>query len=175
MPSGRAHRSLAVATSPLLVLGAWTLAGFPLIDQVWLDIGMVTLGYLVNPMLLSPDMDLPESSPSNAYGPLEFLWWPYQALIHRGPLSHLPPLSAVLRLMYLWLALFLAACFGAFVIDLIWCGLFGSALFPFCPEEWVGYWLLVWASPWAWRFLWGVCLGDAVHWIADKAYSYMAK
>ena len=176
MPSGKAHRKLAVATVPLVVLGGWTIAGFPLIDGAWVDIGIVALGYLINPSALSPDMDLPQATANKAYGNASMLWWPYQALIHRGPFSHWPPLSSLLRVAYIWLALFVAGTLGVGILDLIYWGLFEEVLVSW---DWVrtalGYWILVWTIPQLWQFIWGVTLGDIIHTGADISYSFMRK
>jgi len=180
MPSGKAHRKLAVATTPLLVLGGWAVSNFPLIDKAWIDIGIVAIGYLINPAVLSPDMDLVHSDPSDAWGKTEPLWWGYQLLIHKGggrnPLSHWPPLSSLFRVFYLWAALFVINLCGIGILNLIWYGLFSHALISWAWVE-IGleYWLLIFTFPQFWKFVWGIALGDLLHWLADVAFSYMKK
>ena len=177
MPSGTAHKALTVATSPLAILGAWTAFGFPALDlQAWGRIGIFAVGYLANPILLSPDMDLPESVSSNWWKGLESIWWPYQALIHRGPLSHWPPLSSLLRMGYLWAMTFVVFCLCVGTVDLIWYGLFKEILFPmFLIWRCLSDWLLIWSCPWWWFFIAGIAISDLLHVISDVAYSYMKK
>ncbi|WP_172958095.1 DUF2227 family putative metal-binding protein [Thermus scotoductus] len=67
------------------------------------------LGTLAGGLLLSPDLDLPYSTPSRRWGPLRFLWLPYQALHpHRGR-SHTYLYGPLSRLLYLGLLLSLLA------------------------------------------------------------------
>lgn len=177
MPSGKAHQKLAVATSPLLVIAGWVISGFSYDIEVWLGIGTVVVGYLANPFCLSPDMDLPESAPSNKWRAAEPIWWPYQALIHRGALSHWPPLSSLLRIGYLWLMLFIIGVSAVGIVDLIAYGLLSGQIL--IPLEWVKlafvYWLTCWKFPTVWRFIWGLALADGLHVVSDAFFSYMKK
>lgn len=181
MPSGQQHRKLTAATVPLVVLGAWAIADFPLWDAIWFDIGIIAFGYLINPSALSPDMDLVHSDPSDSYGSFEPLWFLYQGIIHRkglgrNPLSHWPPLSSILRVFYLWVVLFVAGLFSIGILDLVWYGLFDEI--PVSVDlitEFFSYWLLIFTFPQFWQFVWGVALGDLVHLVADVSYSFMRK
>jgi len=180
MPDGRTHQRIALVTTPLFVLGAWTASGFPLLDVWrWGNIGAATAGYLTNPFCLSPDMDLPQSLPSKRWGVLQPLLWPYQMLIHqrggRNPFSHWPPLSALLRVASVWLTSFLVFCFGIFIIDLIGFGLWEEILIPPQPLKWLRWWFLPFRFWWFWSFLLGLCVGDLVHWLADVICSFMVK
>lgn len=181
MPSGQAHLRIGIITTPLVVLGAWTVAGFPLLDMTsWLDIGIVTTGYVLNPYYLSPDAsDLPESSPSRRWGCAAPILWPLQMIIHSGktrnPLSHWPPLSSLLRMFTIWIMVFLVFLFGVGVIDLVWFGLYNEILIPFTVGKWFLLWCFIIKSPWWWRALWGVTIGDVIHLGADVGYSYMRK
>ncbi len=179
MPSGKAHRKLAVATAPLIVLGGWTVSGFSFDLETWATIGVVTVAYLANPAYLSPDIDLPESSPSNAWKWAEPILWPLQMIIHRGnmrsPLSHWAPMSSVLRLFHIWIMTFIVFLFGVSLVNLVFFGLYEQVLIPFAIAKWFGWWCAVIASPWWWRVLWGICIGDLVHTAADILTSQMAK
>lgn len=179
MPSGAAHRKLAWATSPLLILGAWTMGGFPSDLEAWVTIGVVTAAYLANPVLLSPDTDLPESAPSNRWGIFEPILWPLQMIIHKGnyrnPLSHWPPLSSITRMFFIWAMTFLLFLSGIFLTNLIWVGLFKQVLVPFAVGKWFGWWCVVIASPWWWKALWGITIADVVHTASDIIWSYMRK
>ena len=71
--------------------------------------------------MLSADLDL-NSAPSNRWGPLEFIWWPYRAIAdHRG-FSHWIIVGVLSRLAYLY---------GALV-------LLGGTLFWFARYIWPG-------------------------------------
>lgn len=179
MPSGKAHRRIASATAPFLILGGWTASGFAFDFETWSTIGAVTAAYLANPAFLSPDTDLPESSPSNRWGILEPILWPLQMIIHRGnmrsPLSHWPPMSSVLRMAHIWMTTFIIFLCGVSLVNLVSFGLSGQILIPFAIGDWFGWWCAVIASPWWWRVLWGICIGDALHLVADVSYSFMRK
>lgn len=55
---------------------------------------------LFSGLMLSPDLDL-DSSIYRRWGPLRFLWWPYQKLVpHRSPISHSIFWGPVVRLIY---------------------------------------------------------------------------
>ena len=59
------------------------------------------LSFLLGGLWLSPDLDT-RSNPSNRWGPLRWLWWPYRRLLrHRSLISHSPLLGSAVRLAYL--------------------------------------------------------------------------
>ena len=59
------------------------------------------LAFLIGGLWLSPDLDT-NSRPYQRWGPLRWLWWPYQkALRHRSVLSHSPLLGTLVRVGYL--------------------------------------------------------------------------
>lgn len=180
MPSGKAHRKLGCVTAPIIVLAGWTLSGFSFEANDWLSIATVVAGFVTSPAVLSPDMDLVHSDPSDAWGVGEPLWWGYQLFIHkrggRNPLSHWPPMSSLIRLFYLWFALLSIAVAVALVVNLVALGLSGQILVTWeMMRVALLYWYTIFSLPHLWRFLWGVCLGDLVHVVADITYSYMRK
>jgi uncharacterized metal-binding protein len=64
-------------------------------------LGVASLAFLLGGLLLSPDLDT-RSNPSQRWGPLRWLWWPYRKLLrHRSLLSHSPLLGTAVRLAYL--------------------------------------------------------------------------
>jgi uncharacterized metal-binding protein len=64
-------------------------------------LGVASLAFLLGGLLLSPDLDT-RSNPSQRWGPLGLLWWPYRKLLrHRSLLSHSPLLGTAIRLAYL--------------------------------------------------------------------------
>jgi|GEM_PF-4776383 len=176
MPSGRSHVKLAIATTLPLILGAWTIYGFSFDWCDWSKIAVLCLGYLTEPLWLSCDLDLPATLSENNWHLLKPIWWPYQMLTHRSTLSHWPPLSAILRVIYLWLMLFLVFGAGIGIIDLVWYGLFKQIPIPFeVVTDVFVYWLWVWKRWWWWLLIGGIALGDMLHFCADKAVSFMSK
>ncbi len=100
MPGYKTHDKVGfVATVP--IAGAALYFGLNVQDTVTLAIGIVVSTYY-----LSPDLDI-HSRIFNRWGLLRWIWIPYQKVMHhRSWLSHSGPISATLRLMYLfaWIA-----------------------------------------------------------------------
>ena len=64
-------------------------------------VGIAAVAFAGATFFLSPDLDLRHSSPTRNWGPLRWLWRPYQLLFkHRG-MSHSLLLSSVTRIAYL--------------------------------------------------------------------------
>ncbi len=102
MASGRSHDQ---ATRRLAL-------PFGLLWAPWLGLVGVAVAagaFLVGGLWLSPDLDT-RSRATNRWGPLAWLWWPYRrGLSHRSLFSHSPVIGTAGRLIYLALALLLAA------------------------------------------------------------------
>ena len=102
MASGRSHDQ---ATRRLAL-------PFGLLWAPWLGLVGVAVAagaFLVGGLWLSPDLDT-RSRATNRWGPLGWLWWPYRrGLSHRSLFSHSPVIGTAGRLIYLALALLLAA------------------------------------------------------------------
>lgn len=107
MPSGETHDRIAVAVSPLLLVGGAAAAralGQPPLGAL-LDGLLLTASHLACSHWLSPDLDLGSSLIDKRWGLLAPIWRPYERLIpHRHWLSH-SGFSAFLRLAYLFVAL----------------------------------------------------------------------
>jgi uncharacterized metal-binding protein len=77
---------------------------FGLLWWPWLGLAgssSAALAFLLGGLWLSPDLDT-RSNPSQRWGPLALLWWPYRrGLRHRSLLSHSPLLGSAFRLAYL--------------------------------------------------------------------------
>lgn len=108
MPGFRTHTTLN-----LIALGA--------VSATWLRQGVVApelagifaASFVVATVFLSPDLDLKHSSPTRNWGPLRYLWRPYQWMFkHRG-MSHSVLFSSVTRIAYL---LGVGAAIGALII-----------------------------------------------------------
>lgn len=95
MPNGNTHDTITFLLVPLTYLAA---------EMYWggnhtLSI-IATAAMLFAGLMFGPDLDL-QSRPYNRWGPLRFIWKPYQvALPHRSVLSHGPVLGTVLRIGY---------------------------------------------------------------------------
>ena len=102
MASGRSHDQ---ATRRLAL-------PFGLLWAPWLGLVGVAVAagaFLVGGLWLSPDLDT-RSRATYRWGPLAWLWWPYRrGLSHRSLFSHSPVIGTAGRLIYLALALLLAA------------------------------------------------------------------
>jgi uncharacterized metal-binding protein len=103
VPDGRTHDAITVVGALVAVPAWWFLTDEP---RDWLTCGTLAGSILFSGLMLSPDLDL-DSSIYQRWGPLKFLWWPYQKLVpHRSILSH-SLLGALLRVVY-----FLALVWG---------------------------------------------------------------
>ena len=100
MPNGNTHDAITFTLVPLTYLSAemyWN--GDHTISVI------VTAAMLFAGLMFGPDLDL-QSSPYKRWGPLRFIWKPYQvALPHRSTLSHGPILGTAIRIVY-FLAMF---------------------------------------------------------------------
>ena len=150
MPSGKTHEFFNIVLLPpvLTVLKPEEIISF-------------TVGYLFSTFLLSPDLDLPQSKPSQRWGALKILWSPYQSLIpHRNVISHFPVISSLIRLIYLVLPLSLAIFIIFKVIDEVF---FEGALTIWWLNTPVNENLLTLLKIYAFNFTYGVIVSDTIH------------
>lgn len=95
MPSGRTHDAITWWLTPPTAAAAWGLTG---------DLAAsasVAAAFLFAGLMFSGDLDL-KSVQYKRWGPLRWLWKPYQWLIpHRSPLSHGVLIGPAVRLAYL--------------------------------------------------------------------------
>lgn len=97
MPSGKVHDGFTVATA----LGAIPLCGWYLPPETRPLAWLVIASYTFSGIWLSSDLDV-ESSAYRRWGPLRWLWWPYQKLVpHRSWISHGLGVGPLLRVAYL--------------------------------------------------------------------------
>jgi len=94
MPNARTHDAITYAIIPFTYLAA---------EMYWGDHTtsvIATVAMLFSGLMFGPDLDL-DSKPYRRWGPLKFLWKPYQAALpHRSKLSHGPILGTVIRVAY---------------------------------------------------------------------------
>ncbi len=110
MPSGKVHDKITIVAAAVSVPVWWYCSAAPR-D---LSAGAVLIGSLLfSGLLISPDLDL-DSSIYKRWGPLRWLWWPYQkAVPHRSWVSHSLLFGPLLRTAYL-----LAVVYGVLRIGL---------------------------------------------------------
>ncbi|MEM9087962.1 MAG: metal-binding protein [Cyanobacteria bacterium P01_F01_bin.53] len=102
MPSGHTHDRITYWCFPIITgLTAWVTRS-PSLTVI------IALSFLVGGLMLGPDLDI-HSVQYNRWGPIRWIWLPYQiALPHRSKYSHGPLIGTLLRVIYLalWIALF---------------------------------------------------------------------
>ncbi|MCG9885393.1 MAG: metal-binding protein [Cyanobacteria bacterium] len=165
MPSGRTHDRITGVCAPVVVAGSlalWQRADVTL---------AATLAFVAAGLMFGPDLDI-YSNQVKRWGPLQFIWLPYQGLIkHRSPWSHWPLLGTAVRLLYLlpWL-LALAVGLGAIATGLEW--LAGRPSPMLAREGAIRaiaalQWLWQEQRIWIWSVLGGLEVGAASHYIPD--------
>ena len=94
MPNANAHDSITYILIPFTFLAAEMYWGNPVVSVI------ATLAMLFSGLMFGPDLDL-NSRPYRRWGPLRFIWKPYQAALpHRSHLSHGPLLGTIIRIVY---------------------------------------------------------------------------
>jgi uncharacterized metal-binding protein len=166
MPNARTHDTITYAIIPFTFLGA---------ELYWGDLatsGIATVAMLFSGLMFGPDLDL-DSKPYRRWGPLKFLWKPYQAALpHRSVLSHGPVLGTIIRIVYF---LIVFSLFAATVLYLrhsyikgaqtTWLGEFNtfkSDLFTLFDKTDKRY---------LWGLFAGLCVGALAHTTADIVWS----
>lgn len=95
MPSGRVHDGVTFFCVTPLALGAWHI-GHEVAGTV-----AATVAFTFAGLMFSGDLDL-KSSQYRRWGPLRWIWKPYQLFVpHRSVLSHGLLAGPLLRLLYL--------------------------------------------------------------------------
>lgn len=161
MPNARTHDLISVVTA-----GGGNLAYFLLTPQPDANVAAIfTVTYLFAGYACAGDLDL-DSAQYRRWGPLRFLWWPYQKFVpHRSWISHGLILGGVIRVLYLavvctglcWLGLWL---YGRFMPDVN-----ASA---FTRAQWESLLNFAQARPyWTGAFLSGFILAGTTHSVAD--------
>ena len=114
MPAGRTHDRITLWCLPFV-----TISAFGLTSSLPHTI-IVSLSFLVGGLMLGPDLDI-HSIQYIRWGPLRWIWLPYQITIkHRSRLSHGPIVGTALRVAYLavWLSLFMLVGMG--LLNVLW-------------------------------------------------------
>ncbi|MEO0457008.1 MAG: metal-binding protein [Cyanobacteria bacterium P01_A01_bin.114] len=102
MPSGKTHDRITLWGLPLVLTAAFYLT---------LDISLTVIaciGFLIGGFMMGPDLDI-RSVQYRRWGPLRWIWLPYQRVIkHRSRWSHGPIIGTLIRVLYFgfWVGLF---------------------------------------------------------------------
>ncbi len=167
MPNANTHDTITFALTPFTYLGAEMYWGGDHVMSV-----IATAAMLFSGLMFGPDLDL-QSRPYNRWGPLRFIWKPYQvALPHRSTLSHGPVLGTVIRIVYFLVMFSLVATTLLYArhsyirgMQTTWSAEFNLVkgdMFSFYQQADKQY---LWAG-----FL-GLCLGALSHTAADITWS----
>lgn len=171
MPSGKVHDAMTVGAAAIAAPVWWFAGPEPRTPAV----GAALVGcILFSGLMLSPDLDL-NSRVFHRWGPLKFLWYPYQRLVpHRSWISHSWLLGPALRLAY-----FLALIWGmAHVVA--WGAVqaapaqSASALTVRSPVDLVRDLYTHYPQPALYGLL-GILIGTGLHTSADAVWSFVKR
>lgn len=110
MPSGKVHDQITIIAAAIAAPVWWFCVPAPV--QSVGECATLCGTILFSGLMLSPDLDL-DSSIYQRWGPLRFLWWPYQKIMpHRSVFSHSLVVGPLLRLLY-----FFALAYGLWRIS----------------------------------------------------------
>ena len=154
MPNAQTHDMITLVSGVALMPVWWAIVP----DHGLATVLTITAAHFVSGLAFSCDLDV-YSLEYKRWGPLRFIWWPYQkAVFHRSLLSHGLIIGPLLRLAY----------FGVFVYGLLWLVLTplgqGAVLQRLLDD---GAALIRNNSGQSWAFLGGFIMGGAVHSIPD--------
>jgi uncharacterized metal-binding protein len=166
MPNARGHDAITYSIIPFTFLAAEMYWGDHLTSVI------ATVAMVFSGLMFGPDLDL-HSKPYNRWGPLKFLWRPYQsALSHRSKLSHGPMLGTIIRVAYFTVVFSVFAATVLYIrhsyvngAQTSWTGEFNAVkadLFTFWSETERRYWWAAFAGLW---------VGALAHTTADVIWS----
>jgi uncharacterized metal-binding protein len=169
MPNGRTHDLITVVTAaaatPIILVSN--------LPEIGPATGAVLLGsYLASGIMFSPDLDL-HSRPYRRWGPLRFIWIPYQRMVpHRSWVSHSFIIGPLLRVCY-FVAMAVLLYLGVMALVNLFTPVDSTGtLFSFgrTVTGWVetNPTLIAYA-------LCGLLLGGATHTLADMIYSWVKR
>lgn len=167
MPSGKVHDWVTIGTA----LGALPLTGMYLPPETrplaWLAIA----SYTFSGIWLSSDLDT-NSSAYRRWGPLRFLWYPYQKLVpHRSWISHGLGVGPLLRVIYL------LGVLALLTLGVQWMLMRVGIALQVDPHSWLLHatdWLFKYPRE-VWALVIGLVAGGAVHSLLDFAHTRLKR
>jgi uncharacterized metal-binding protein len=170
MPNADTHDRITYICAPLTAAGAQYYWQRPMLAA--LATGLMLFAGL----MFGPDLDL-HSRPYKRWGPLRFIWKPYQAaLAHRSAYSHGPLLGTLIRIVY-FLAIFLLL--GSVVLYARDRLLYGSQLYlgeqyDLLRQDVLHFWATT-EKPYFYAAFAGLWFGALTHTAADVTWSAWKK
>lgn len=164
MPSGKTHDFFAYTST---VGGAYCLFNYHLTNDLNC-IGLFALASLFGGLMFGPDLDI-KSVQYNRWGPLKFIWLPYQAFGHRSKRtqSHDALFGPLVRISYFFCAIVFLSIFAAGVFSVFDKKLSLSFLIN------IGNFVLQVPVKYQISFLVGLWFGNIVHYLADWAWEFV--
>lgn len=166
MPSGKIHDFLATATTIGAVYYLQT-------ANLTSDLNCILIfacASLFGGFMFGPDLDV-KSVQYKRWGPLKFIWLPYQAFGHRSKKtqSHDALFGPIIRIIYFYLSIVILSIFVA--------GLYSIFDRKLSLGFLLSIWDLVLEIPLKYQiaFLSGLWYGNIIHYLADWLWEFMPK
>ena len=166
MPSGKVHDFLTYTSTASASYLLWHY-------QIATDlscIGIFAIASLFGGLMFGPDLDI-KSVQYQRWGPLKFIWLPYQAFGHRSKKtqSHDALFGPVIRIIYFFISIICLAIFTCGIFSVFNLKLSLSFLLYFAN------FLLQIPFQYQASFLIGLWYGNIVHYFADWAWEFVPK
>lgn len=114
MPAGHVHDRITLTCLPLVAGSTLLLSKSAALTLI------ISSSFLFSGLMFGPDLDI-YSCQFKRWGPLKFIWLPYQkSLRHRSFWSHAPLIGTALRLVYLGIWLILLSGLILMIANLGW-------------------------------------------------------
>ena len=170
MPNADTHDRITYILAPVTAVGAQWYWQRPALA------GLAAVFMLFAGLMFGPDLDL-HSRPYKRWGPLRFIWKPYQAtLSHRSPFSHGPLLGTVVRVIYFLVIFLLLGSLTLYLRDRF---LYGSQLYfteqyDLLRQDVLRFWGRT-EKPYFYASFAGLWFGALSHTAADVIWSSLKK
>lgn len=166
MPSGKTHDLLAVTTTIGAVCYLYSADFISDLNCIFI----FSTASLFGGFMFGPDLDI-KSVQYNRWGPLKFIWLPYQAFGHRSKRtqSHDALFGPIVRIVYFYMAIVVLSIFVA--------GLYSIFDRKLSLGFLLSFWDFVLEIPFKYQiaFLSGLWYGNIIHYMADWLWEFMPK